>query len=299
MKTLTLLTAALALALNTPSHADFFPKSNFIRGWKAGETRVYDDGKELSAYTEGGSARYTDFQFDGLAVQEYENAKIGGHLTVEIYKFVTPEDAFGVFLQDTSRSVVALGQGGRTDEYAAHFWKDDLYVRAYVAETNQSTIGVALMAAKDVDKKIQDKGKLPEWLVKLRGVGISLYFVRNGKALKRLAKVALPDSVAIPEKNGAAWVYNSSADTSNCLVMACQDSGAAGTLFDVLWKSIKVTSQGVVLSNRMGFARCQDGKVQALEKLDRFVFWVPAGRDEESCSKGLDKIRNILSQEEK
>ncbi|MCX6640309.1 MAG: hypothetical protein NTW14_07485 [bacterium] len=297
-KHLLLCLVLLACSLGALAQAALFPKDDFIPGWKSGETRTYSGEQELSTYIDGGAVVYTDFYFEGLAVQEYQN-QIGGHLTIEIYKFSYPEDACGVNNQDTVGTFIDLGQDGRATDYAAHFWKDNLYVRAFMWEMERTTEGVALFAAREVEKKIKDLGKLPPWLDSLYNIGQQVCFLRKNSALKRIAGNVLPDSIEIPDKSGAAWVRSFSADLASCLVVNCPNQKAADSLFVRLGAFLRTSSTGVVFSDRMGFGRRSDGKAQALEKIDRFVFWVPYGRDEEVGSNILDLVRKTLINKEK
>ncbi len=101
---------------------DLFPADDFIEGWKAAYFDEYRNGDELFQYMNGGAELYLEYKFLGVKVKEYES-EAGESLTIEIYSYAKPEDAYGIFSVDTTGIPVDIGTEGRTAGVMTRFCK--------------------------------------------------------------------------------------------------------------------------------------------------------------------------------
>jgi hypothetical protein len=144
--------------------ASFLPRAAEVKGWAPkGEPQLFK-GEELFTYIDGGADIYDEYGFRQVITEDYENASQKA-LTLEVFEMADAAAAFGMFTFKSSGhgTEIALGQGGRLEDYYLNFWKG----RALVTVTGfddspESVEGVRLVAGA-TDRKIELRGETPAW----------------------------------------------------------------------------------------------------------------------------------------
>lgn len=286
--------ALIALPILTVyAKAELFPDDGFVPGWKGAPLKKYLSRDQLFAYMDGGAEVYLDYRFTKLEVKEFSGPD-QATLTLEIYEFETPQDAYGIFSRDTSGTPSDLGQGGRTSNTLARFWKGNYFVRAFTWQARADLEGVSLKAAQAVAPKIE-RSDLPVWLNRLVKGDLSPVFLRTEAALTRLVNVSLPGGVAMNENYGVAWISPSAPDISGCAVLAYPDTTSATDVFKGLWNDIAFHAKGSARSQTRGMAALADTLTEGVQRLGSQVIWVPAAKNEVSCGATLDRVTNVLN----
>jgi hypothetical protein len=283
-----LILLATSLAWSNP---EFFPADGFASGWKGGPIKKYLSRDQLFTYLDGGAEVYLDYRFEKLEVKEYSGSDKAA-LTVEVYAFENPQDAYGIFSVDTSGTVADLGQGGRVSTTQARFWKGRCFVRAFTWQTRPDLVDLPLKAAQVVAAKI-DSANLPNWLQSLVGYTLSPIFLRSETALSRTAGISIPRDISLNGNYGAAWI-RPVGFLSGCAVLAYADSSAARETFKALWNTIAAQAKGSAQSQMRGMAAISDSLTQGVQQAGSRVIWVPAAKNEVSCAATLDRVAGVL-----
>lgn len=284
--------AILSAQLSSAEHA-LLP-DNLLSDWRGSEVEEYLTGEELYTYMNGGAELYLEYRFAGLTVREYSNPS-GNSLSVEIYNFATPEDAYGIFSVDTTGLVFDVGQGGRQTKVAARFWKDRHYVRTFVWESNPELAGIPEAAARAVDQRIQKRGALPEWLDLLIHSNTMPVFIRGDIALQQVAGSWEPGELPIGRKGGTAWIPAQKNIPTCALVFNYVTDHHCSKSYRQIWDYVTIDAQSYATVGDRGIASRFDGSVDGLEKYGMNLIWAPNAEDEAACAESLDAIRNILS----
>jgi hypothetical protein len=281
------------LALLATARPEYFPTDGFLPGWKGGPVKKYLSRDQLFAYMDGGAEVYLDYRFKRLEVREYTGPE-KATLTIEIYEFETPQDAFGIFSQDTTGQAVDLGQGARASETLARFWKGSSYLRAFTWQSRPDLEGIPLQFLRAMAPKIMP-GDLAVWLEKLSKADLRPVFLRSEATLQRLANVSLPGNVIINSNSAAAWISPQPPDLSGCLVLSYPDDSTAVDVFKGLWQEIAAKAQGSARSETRGMASLSDTLTQGVQRIGMQVAWVPAAGNEVVCAGTFDKVAGALA----
>jgi hypothetical protein len=287
--------AALILLAVAPvwSNPEIFPADGFEPGWKGGILKKYLSRDQLFAFMDGGAEVYLDYRFEKLEVKEYSGPD-KAVLTVEIFAFENPQDAYGIFSVDTSGTAADLGQGGRVSATQARFWKGQCFVRAFAWQARLDLVGLPLKAAQAVAAKIES-ANLPDWLQTLVGDTLAPIFLRSETALSRTANVSLPRDLSLNGNSGAAWIRPAGFLTG-CAVLAYADSSSARETFKALWNNIVAQAKGSARSQMRGMAAISDSLTQGVQQVGSLVIWVPAAKNEVTCGAMLDRVGEVLGQ---
>lgn len=147
-----------------PAPQDLLPASGAVAGWeRSGEVKVYvpDD---LFDYMDGQAELYFVYNFEKLAVQEYQRGQ-EGPIIVEVYQVATPADAYGLFSFYTTGELLDLGAGGAVEPGLISFWQGRFYARVFAYREAEQESLAAL--ARQVAAGMPEEGELPELVTSL------------------------------------------------------------------------------------------------------------------------------------
>jgi len=276
---------------------NIFPQNNFMPGWKGGMIEEYNTPEDLFIYMNGGAELYLEYRFVGLEVREYSHPE-NGTLSIEIYRFATPEDSYGIFSIDTSGAETDIGQGARATAVSVRFWKDRTFVRTFLWQFSPELVEVPITAARMIAEKIDRSGELPEWLQTLDTEALNPSFVRGEIALRQVAGSSLPEHLPIKHRTGAAWVSSPGGEMPGCLILKYDTESKALQSFQSIWNQISSEDGSSVLVGRRGIVITPTKTATGIENLGHSILLVPSAEDEASCAETLDKIGSILSGKE-
>lgn len=271
----------------------YFPSDSFLPGWKGKPVREITSRDLLFTYLDGGAETYLDYRFKALEVKDYSGPG-KAVLTIEIYQFESPQDAYGIYSRDTSGIPTNLGQSGRATKSQARFWKGAYYVRAFAWQSEMGVEEVPLKAAQAVAPKIPS-GNLPDWLDHLVTGNLGPMFIRSDAALKQLSGLPLPDNLTINENSGAAWISPHFPEFSGCAVLIYPDDSTAIDVFKGLWRDIAPKAQGSARSETRGMAAVSDTVAMGVQRVGSQVLWIPAAKNEITCAATLDRVAETLA----
>ncbi len=276
---------------------NIFPQNDFMPGWKGGMIEEYNTPEDLFIYMNGGAELYLEYRFVGLEVREYSRKK-SGTLSIEIYRFATPEDAYGIFSIDTSGTEMDIGQGARATVVSVRFWKDRTFVRTFLWQSSPELVEVPLTAARMIAERIDKPGELPEWLQILNAEELNPSFVRGEIALRQVTGYNLPEHLPIKHRTGAAWVDSPGGEMPGCLILKYDTESKALESFQNIWNQLNSEDGSSVLVGRRGIVIAPTKTATGIENLGHSILLVPSAEDEASCAEALDRIRSILSGKE-
>ncbi len=181
----------------------FLPARGEVPGWNPkGEALVYK-GEDLFTYIDGGADIYNEYGFRQVVVRDYADAS-QKTVTLEVFEMLDPAAAFGMWTFKTSArgSEVALGQGGRLEDYYLNFWKGPVLVTVTGFDESAASLGGVRGIAGAVDRKLPGQGEKPalvsvfprEWTA--RG---GLKYLRGPLALRNLSPVFARQAIRFEE----------------------------------------------------------------------------------------------------
>jgi hypothetical protein len=286
----------LTLLVQIVSAKDALLPGDLMEGWTGLELEEYATGSDLFVYMNGGAELYLEYRYAGLSVREYTDVS-GNSLSVEIYNYATPEDAYGIFSVDTTGTPLDVGQGGRKTKVAARFWKDRHYVRSFVWVSKPELADAPEAAARAVAARIEKESPLPEWLDLLVKESTKPVFIRGDIALRQVAGSWQPGELPITRKGGAAWIPPGEQSPATSLIFNYPDERSCSRSFQQIWDVVIADARSYAVAGKRGMASRSDGTVEGLEKLGKLLIWVPRAGDEVACGETLDAIKDILSAE--
>lgn len=140
----------------------FLPGAGDVPGWtRKGDLQVFK-GEDLFTYIDGGADIYIEYGFRQVIVQDYENA-LKESITLEIFGMSDASAAFGIFTFKSSAggTEIALGQGGKLEDYYLNFWKGPVLVTVTGFDESPASLEGVRGVAKATDQKIQLRGEKP------------------------------------------------------------------------------------------------------------------------------------------
>ena len=148
-----------------PPPQDLLPASGAVAGWeRSGELAVYVPDN-LFDYLDGQAELFFVYNFEKLAVQEYQRGG-EGPIIVEVYQVTSPADAYGLFSFYTTGEPSDLGAGGAVEPgRLVSFWQGRFYARvfAYGGAEQESLLALA----RQVAAGMPEEGGPPELVTRL------------------------------------------------------------------------------------------------------------------------------------
>jgi len=148
-----------------PAPQDLLPASGAVAGWeRSSEMEVYvpDD---LFDYMDGQAELFFVYNFERLAVQEYQRGD-EGPIIVEVYQVASPADAYGLFSFYATGQPMDLGSGGSAEPgRLISFWQGRFYARVFAyGEAEQESLSAL---GRQVAAGMPEGGGLPELVTRL------------------------------------------------------------------------------------------------------------------------------------
>jgi hypothetical protein len=159
---MTLLTGAISPPSRALSKPFPFPD---LPGWKlSGEIETFSP-ETLFDYIDGGADAFLRYDFEELAVAQYENGK-GGSLTIEVYRHRTPSHAFGIYSQERppDPKLVQIGAQGYAEKDLLNFVAGPYYLKLSTFNVASESEMVLTLAARRVAEALGEKTSLPPLL---------------------------------------------------------------------------------------------------------------------------------------
>ncbi|MGB9837027.1 MAG: DUF6599 family protein [Candidatus Saccharicenans sp.] len=118
----------------------------------------------LFEYIDGASEAYLSYDFKQLIVGNYQKKGSETTLTLEIYDMGTPLNAFGIFSSERfpESPDAGIGVAGYLEEEVLNFVAGPYYVKLICYNGQDKTAEYLKLFAAEVEKRIKDKGSLPE-----------------------------------------------------------------------------------------------------------------------------------------
>jgi hypothetical protein len=148
-----------------PAPEDLLPASGAVAGWeRSGEVEVYVP-EDLFDYMDGQAELFFVYNFERLAVQEYQRGQ-EGPIIVEVYQVASPADAYGLFSFYATGQPMDLGAGGSAEPgRLISFWQGRFYARVFAyGEAEQESLSAL---ARQVAAGMPEEGGLPELVTRL------------------------------------------------------------------------------------------------------------------------------------
>ncbi len=133
-----------------------------VKGWKLSEPPKLFHSKNLYEHINGGAEAYLAFGFKELLVAYFE--KENSSLTLEIYDMGNNYNSFGIYSVERSPQYqfLEIGNHGYTDGENLFFISGKFYIKIYCSECGENAPETVKSFAMEVEKRITDKGSLPE-----------------------------------------------------------------------------------------------------------------------------------------
>jgi hypothetical protein len=275
----------------------FFPSDDFVPGWKSYPAEEIRNDRELFDYMDGGAELYLEYRFAELKVKEYYTDD-GGSLTIEIYTYAEPQDAFGIFSADTTGTPVDIGEGGRRSGVMTRFWKGNYYIRTFVWEKKPEYQDIPEEAAKRVAEKLPESPALPDYLANLKRTRLQIAFVRGEIALRQVAGLSLPEGAAFDPALGACWIFPQSEGFSGALILFYSKTQNQVENSDTIWEKSTTGATNRVRVGSRGIAEKASGSFTLMDAYtgDRWsaLIWVPEAANEAVPVKFIDQLKSAL-----
>ncbi len=127
------------------------------------EPQTYVPGT-LFEYIDGASEAYLSYDFKELIVGNYQKKGSETTLTLEIYDMGTPLNAFGIFSSERfpESPEAGIGVAGYLEEEVLNFVAGPYYVKLICYNGQENTPQYLKLFGAEVEKRVKDKGSLPE-----------------------------------------------------------------------------------------------------------------------------------------
>ncbi|MBC7364764.1 MAG: hypothetical protein H5U07_09565 [Candidatus Aminicenantes bacterium] len=133
-------------------------------GWEfQEEPQIYVPGT-LFEYINGASEAYLSYDFKELVVGNYQKKGSETTLTLEIYDMGTSLNAFGIFSSERfpESPEAGIGLAGYLEEEVLNFVAGPYYVKLICYNGQENTPQYLKLFGAEVEKRIKDKGSLPD-----------------------------------------------------------------------------------------------------------------------------------------
>jgi len=138
---------------------------NTLPGWTRSPKITMFGPSSLWEHIDGAAEQYLAFEFQDLATATYARTA-GGTATVEIYRMIDPQHAYGIYAQELSPTAtrVAVGVEGRAGRNSVKFWSGDFYVKLVAPSGSAAPPADLLALATAVAGGLGEPGKPPAQL---------------------------------------------------------------------------------------------------------------------------------------
>jgi hypothetical protein len=232
-----------------PAPEDLLPASGAVAGWeRSGEAEVYVP-EDLFDYMDGQAELFFVYNFEKLAVQEYQRGQ-EGPIIVEVYQVASPADAYGLFSFYATGQPMDLGAGGAVEPgRLISFWQGRFYGRVFAyGEAEQESLSAL---ARQVAAGMPEGGALPELVARLPQENLvpgSARFFHQKLSLDNLLWLGEENILDLSEQTDAVLAAYTYDDTqAQLLVVEYADAATAEAAYAALegsgLENLSATSQ--------------------------------------------------------
>lgn len=139
------------------------PVVDEYKNWSIKDSaEVYFDD-DLFLYINGGADIYLEYGFEKVVACKYKNYD-ANTILVDIYKMTDPSAAYGIFSLNSSTrgNSIELGTKSILYDYYLDTWKGSYFIRCTANSKDGGIMDTLLLLAKQIDAKIELKGKVPQ-----------------------------------------------------------------------------------------------------------------------------------------
>lgn len=139
------------------------PVVDEYKNWSIKDSaEVYFDD-DLFLYINGGADIYLEYGFEKVVACKYKNYD-ANTILVDIYKMTDPSAAYGIFSLNSSTrgNSIELGTKSILYDYYLDTWKGSYFIRCTANSKEGGIMDTLLLLAKQIDAKIELKGKVPQ-----------------------------------------------------------------------------------------------------------------------------------------
>jgi len=266
-----------------------------IDGWSAIERKEGYSRDTIFNYMNGAGEMYLAYNFQELLVWEYSKSS-APPIIAEIYTMSSPEDAYGVFTNDTDGNVINMGQGAIYAQGLLRVWKGRFFVRLMAERETGETKAAIMKLGQAVIDSITDEGHAPSLLRYLPPEGLLtegthyfhtqvtlnfLYFLGNTNLLN-----LSPDTEAILAR------YWRAGSKTRLLLVGYPTSALAKTAFDQfnrIYLQKKTTPPGL-----MHIEKVENDEYVSASLSDRYLVLVFEAKDQSTCGWLSEAIINRI-----
>jgi len=232
-----------------PAPEDLLPASGAVAGWeRSGEAEVYVP-EDLFDYMDGQAELFFVYNFERLAVQEYQRGQ-EGPIIIKVYQVASPVDAYGLFSFYATGQPIDLGAGGAVEPgRLISFWQGPFYARVFAyGEAEQESLSAL---ARQVAAGMPEEGRLPELVTRLPQENLvsgSARFFHQKLSLDNLIWLGEENILDLSEQTDAVLAVYTYGDTqAQLLVVEYADAATAEAAYAALegsgLENLSATSQ--------------------------------------------------------
>jgi len=138
------------------------PDSDAIPNWQMKDSVETYTGDDLFLYINGGADLYLEYGFEDVSTCKYLNYA-GNNIHIDIYQMTDEAAAYGIFSISSSvhGKPVELGAKSLLYDYYLDIWKGNYFIRCTANKKENGMIDTLQLFARQIDEKIENKGKAP------------------------------------------------------------------------------------------------------------------------------------------
>ena len=270
--------------------SDFLPKG--VIEWEAtGQDRLYYP-ETLYDYIDGGAELFISYGFERVISRTYKRSG-QPDIQVEIFDMVEPKNAFGVFCHGREQMDDTYGQGSLIYEGAILFWKGRYYVSVGCDfQTSIAKQGMEALAQK-IDRKIKEKGELPEvvsWLPDDELIPESVFYFHHYVWINAFYYIADENILNIDDRVDAVLAkYGAPEKRYYLLLIRYENEGKASDAYRNF-----LDHYAPELEGKTAF-KLEDGKWTGSRVEQELLICVFNGETEEAVESLIDRVHNNFS----
>ncbi len=131
-----------------------------IDGWSSVDRKQRYNRDTIFNYMNGAGEMYLAYDFQELLVWEYSKPSAPS-IIAEIYEMSSPEDAYGVFTNDTDGNMINMGQGAIYAQGLLRVWKGRFFIRLMAERETGETKTAIMKLGQAVIDSIAGEGHAP------------------------------------------------------------------------------------------------------------------------------------------
>jgi hypothetical protein len=203
-----------------------------VEGWNWDGQDVHYDTRTVFDYIDGAGELFLAYGFEQLAVRRFEKAD-QPPLTIECYRMVSAEGAFGVFSFERQGESIGIGQGSEQGGGLLRFWKGQYFVSIFADGEGAAAESAILQLARLTAAAIREEGNAPAVVGLIPGtdaglVETSVRYLTSHILLNQRLFIARDNVLGLTRETGAVLAqYGRDAAAARLLVVRYPTSTTA------------------------------------------------------------------------